>query len=95
MDRAHSSKLLRDYGTSSNSWPGVTLLLAVFTTGGRAHGTFAGALRGWCVRAAERRASGSAVAPRALAAGLYYRVAGVTAVQLQLALHGLLAWRGR
>ena len=91
MQSAHASKLRRDYRTEVNSWPGVELLLGVFSTGGRAHDAFAGALRGWCSRAAKRRQCTTAVDSHALASGLCYRVAGILSVHLQALVHRLTA----
>ena len=89
VQHTHTAKLVGNYHSRDNAWPGVVLLLAVFTTGGRAHPAFAGALNGWCKRAAERR--GGPVGPLALAGGLRYRVGGLLACQVQRAVHRLTA----
>ena len=67
------------------------LVLAVVSSGGRAHPSFADALRGWCKRAAESRCGSSSFSARALHSGLCYRVCCTLSVQLQLEVHGRLA----
>ena len=55
VDAAHRHKLVEEYRQEANVWPGCLLILGIVATGGRAHGDFAGSIRGWCRRAAERR----------------------------------------
>jgi len=83
VDTAFRRQLVRDYRTDSNVWPGCTLILGIFSTGGRAHHQFAAEIRGWCRRAAERRGGVGAIDVASDFAGLFYRVSSALSVRIQ------------
>ena len=84
-------KLRDEYGKTVSSWHGCELGLGVVSTGGRAHDSFAGALRGWCHRAADRRGDDGATPANALGSAFRQRLFGALSVNRQKAVHALAA----
>ena len=89
VQRAWERKL-REY-SGQRSWPGCELVLGVISTGGRAHDTFVGFLRGLCVRAAARRGYQDSLPPAAVAAGFLHRIFGLLSVEVNRAMLTVLA----
>ena len=89
VNAGRMSKLRNDYHTSTNHWPGCELLIAVVTTGARAHADFLAAIRQWCHRAAERQVGTSALPVATVGDALARRVSGILGISLHRTLHRL------
>lgn len=90
VNAAWEKKLRGECRTNVNSWDGAELVLGVTTTGGRAHPHFAGSLRGWCLRAAQRQGHQGTLDPAALGAAYTHRAFGLPSVAVQNAVHTLM-----